>query len=99
MAGIEKKEGGCSVVLLKQLGILALAALFVGCSAKIQPIKSSKAQLEYKTQIYEELVSLPPPKEPIILVVYKFRDQTGQYKPGLGTTGWSTAVTQGPPPC
>ncbi|MDH5761437.1 MAG: curlin [Nitrospinota bacterium] len=69
--------------------------LFVGCSAKIQPIKSDKAQLEYKTQVYEDLVSLPPPTEPIILVVYKFRDQTGQYKPGTGTTGWSTAVTQG----
>ena len=94
MTRIEKRRR-CSVVLLKQLGILALVVLFVGCSARIQPIKSAKAQLEYKTQIYEELVSLPPPKEPIILVVYKFRDQTGQYKPGTGTTGWSTAVTQG----
>lgn len=72
-----------------------LMVVFGGCSAKIQPIKSSKAQLEYKTQIYKQLVSLPPPKDPIILVVYKFRDQTGQYKPGTGTTGWSTAVTQG----
>ena len=79
-----------------QLFLVALILnLGWGCSAKIQPIRSSKAQLEYKTQIYEELVSLPPPKEPIILVVYKFRDQTGQYKPGTGTTGWSTAVTQG----
>ncbi len=81
--------------MLKRIGVFALAALFVGCSAKIQPIKSAKAQLEYKTQIYEDLVSLPPPREPIILVVYKFRDQTGQYKPGTGTVGWSTAVTQG----
>jgi curli production assembly/transport component CsgG len=94
MAGIEKKNRG-GRVLLKRIGVFALAALFVGCSAKIQPIKSAKAQLEYKTQIYEDLVSLPPPREPIILVVYKFRDQTGQYKPGTGTTGWSTAVTQG----
>ncbi len=79
-----------------QLFLVALILnLGWGCSAQIQPIKSSKAQLEYKTQIYEQLVSLPPPKEPIILVVYKFRDQTGQYKPGTGTTGWSTAVTQG----
>jgi len=80
---------------VKVLGICLVVALVWGCSARIQPIKSSKAQLEYKTQIYKELVSLPPPKEPIILVVYKFRDQTGQYKPGTGTTGWSTAVTQG----
>ena len=81
--------------MLKRIGVFALAVLFVGCSAKIQPIKSSQAQLEYKTQVYKDLVSLPPPKEPIVLVVYKFRDQTGQYKPGTGTTGWSTAVTQG----
>jgi curli production assembly/transport component CsgG len=83
------------MILLKHFWVFALVALLVGCSAKIQPIKSSKAQLEYKTQIYKDLVSLPPPKEPIVLVVYKFRDQTGQYKPGTGTTGWSTAVTQG----
>jgi curli production assembly/transport component CsgG len=74
---------------------ILILGLFMGCSTKVQPIKSGKAQLEYKTQMYKDLLSLPPPKEPIILVVYKFRDQTGQYKPGLGTTGWSTAVTQG----
>ena len=68
---------------------------FGGCSTKIQPFKSDQAQIEYKTLIYDQLVSLPPPPEPIVMVVYKFRDQTGQYKPGTRTTGWSTAVTQG----
>ena len=77
------------------MALVCVMLLSWGCSTKIQPIKSGKAQLEYKTQMYKELRALPPPKEPIVLVVYKFRDQTGQYKPGTGTTGWSTAVTQG----
>ena len=69
--------------------------LVMGCSTRIQPIKSGKAVLGFKTQMYDELVSLPAPTKPIIVGLYKFRDQTGQYKPGTGTTGWSTAVTQG----
>ncbi len=75
--------------------VLALLLLSGGCSHKIQPVKSAKAQLGYKTQSHLELRALPEPTQPIIVVVYKFRDQTGQYKPGTGTTGWSTAVTQG----
>lgn len=79
-----------------QLFLVVLTlSLIMSCSTRIQPVKSGKAILGYKTQMYDELVSLPPPKEPIIVGLYKFRDQTGQYKPGTGTTGWSTAVTQG----
>ena len=78
------------------LAIILLGGLFVsGCSSKIQPVKSAKAQIGYKTQSHLELRALPQPAQPIHVVVYKFRDQTGQYKPGTGTTGWSTAVTQG----
>lgn len=69
--------------------------LIAGCAAKVKPIRSSKAVIGYETQVSKYLVNLPPPKDPIVLAVYKFRDQTGQYKPGTGTTGWSTAVTQG----
>lgn len=79
-----------------QLFLVALTLnLVMGCSTKIQPFKSGKAILGFKTQVYDDLISLPPPVEPIIVGLYKFRDQTGQYKPGTGTTGWSTAVTQG----
>jgi curli production assembly/transport component CsgG len=38
---------------------------------------------------------LPKPKEKIVAAVYKFRDQTGQYKPSSTGASWSTAVTQG----
>lgn len=38
---------------------------------------------------------LPESKEPVVVAVYKFRDQTGQYKPSEMGANWSTAVTQG----
>jgi len=43
----------------------------------------------------QELVNLPPPQQKVVAAVYKFRDQTGQYKPSPNGTSWSTAVTQG----
>lgn len=42
-----------------------------------------------------ELKKLPLPKEKIVVGVYKFRDQTGQYKPSENGNNWSTAVPQG----
>ena len=42
------------------------------------------------------LQALPPPKEKIVVGVYKFRDQTGQYKQTVQSTlNYSTAITQG----
>ena len=38
---------------------------------------------------------LPPPKTKSVVAVYKFRDQTGQYKPTETGASFSTAVTQG----
>lgn len=38
---------------------------------------------------------MPEPKEKVIAAVYKFRDQTGQYKDSETGASWSTAVTQG----
>ena len=38
---------------------------------------------------------MPEPAEKIVVAVYKFRDQTGQYKPTESGASWSTAVTQG----
>ncbi|MDB5236513.1 MAG: curli production assembly/transport component CsgG, partial [Hymenobacter sp.] len=39
--------------------------------------------------------SLPAPKVKSVVAVYKFRDQTGQYKPQANGASFSTAVTQG----
>ena len=59
-----------------------------------QPIEVSPARLGEETQSTIELKSLPEPKDQIVVAVYKFRDQTGQYKPTENGTSWSTAVTQ-----
>lgn len=54
-----------------------------------------RATIGYTSAIHDELVSLPPPEEQIVVAVYKFRDQTGQYKTSASATTFSTAVTQG----
>jgi len=56
---------------------------------------STKARLGEQTQSTIELKNLPEAKNPVIVAVYKFRDQTGQYKPSENGANWSTAVTQG----
>lgn len=47
------------------------------------------------TSYTTELRNLPLPKEKVVIGVYKFRDQTGQYKPSENGANWSTAVPQG----
>ncbi|MEL6922448.1 MAG: CsgG/HfaB family protein [Bacteroidota bacterium] len=55
----------------------------------------SKARIGQTTPVTLDLKSLPRPQERIVAAVYKFRDQTGQYKPSETAANWSTAVTQG----
>lgn len=74
-----------------------LIVVFLVCScatSMMQPMKTTPAQLGPTTHLNSELRRLPKPKQKIVAAVYKFRDQTGQYKPAMGAT-WSTAVTQG----
>lgn len=66
-----------------------------GCAGIPREASTSPATLRYTTPVYKDLVSLPPPKGKIIVAVYNFRDQTGQYKPLPNVTSFSTAVTQG----
>jgi curli production assembly/transport component CsgG len=81
---------------LNLLIISCLALFSTGCGSYLyQPIQQTKARLGEETQSTLDLRSLPGPKEKIVVAVYKFRDQTGQYKPTEGGTSWSTAVTQG----
>ncbi len=60
-----------------------------------QPLKPQRARLGPETPQKNELTSLPAPKDKIVAAVYKFRDQTGQYKPAENMSSWSTAITQG----
>lgn len=82
------------IIKLILVGLIA-SYMFTGCSGFFtQPMKPQKARLGYETPAYQRLTSMPEPREPIVAAVYKFSDQTGQYKPSLANS-WSTAVTQG----
>ncbi|MBS7231011.1 hypothetical protein KHA90_08240 [Flavobacterium psychroterrae] len=70
--------------------------LFSGCGAYFnQPTGVEKAIIGEGTPATSLLKDLPKPKEPVVVGVYKFRDQTGQYKPQENGSSFSTAVTQG----
>ena len=73
-----------------------LTGLVVGCSPIIHKSPTTTpARIGAETRFHSELKRLPAPKEKLIAAVYKFRDQTGQYKPTEFGSSWSTAVTQG----
>ena len=59
------------------------------------PANGEKSTLGEVTNLTTELKEIPPPKDKIVVGVYKFRDQTGQYKPSETGSNWSTAVPQG----
>lgn len=78
------------------IAFLLLLTLQFACAPMMkQPMKTSEARLGSNSKVYEDMQALPEPKEAVVVAVYKFRDQTGQYKPSELGANWSTAVTQG----
>lgn len=76
--------------------IFVVFTFLVACSPFFyQPLGERKARLGPETPMKKELMDLPKPMEPIVVAVYKFRDQTGQYKESNVGASWSTAITQG----
>lgn len=76
--------------------VMLLLLVFQSCSTLFNlPINSEKSTLGEVTNYTAELKNLPPPREKIVIGVYKFRDQTGQYKASENGSNWSTAVPQG----
>lgn len=79
---------------LKIVSLFAIIMLFVGCGAYMnQPLATQPARIG-ETSFQTKLKEISPIK-PIEVGVYKFRDQTGQYKLVEGGVSYSTAVTQG----
>ncbi len=73
-----------------------LLVLLCSCGAYYnQPTGVQKAILGESTPATSALKELPKPKEPVVVGIYKFRDQTGQYKAAENGSTFSTAVTQG----
>ena len=76
-----------------------LITLFIsGCAAQMSTVGTGRATPGfggYVTSTHKALLNLPPPKQRIPVAIYKFRDQTGQYKYSTNVSSFSTAVTQG----
>ena len=81
---------------LLSLYYLIFTILLTSCSSYLQqPLRPTHARLGAESRVHSELKILPAPREQVVAAVYKFRDQTGQYKPSEVGANWSTAVTQG----
>lgn len=74
---------------------LTVGIVFLTGCAELAYTHTERAKIEYTSAIHNDLISLPPPKQKVVVAVYKFRDQTGQYKTSAQATTFSTAVTQG----
>lgn len=73
-----------------------ILCILQACSSLLGlPSNPERSTLGENTVYTTELKSMPLPKEKIVIGVYKFRDQTGQYKPAENGNNWSTAVPQG----
>ncbi|HEY0111422.1 MAG TPA: CsgG/HfaB family protein [Fibrella sp.] len=85
-----------SIHLARILAAGAVACLLQSCAAYFhQPTGPGRARLGEETPLSADLRSLPPAREKIVAAVYKFRDQTGQYKQSEVGTSFSTAISQG----
>lgn len=83
-------------ILLRSICTLIAMVLVAACGTYMrQPMQPRRAVLGPESPAKRILLGLPEPQEKIVTAVYKFRDQTGQYKPSENGNNWSTAVTQG----
>jgi len=81
--------------ILKFFSFTSLLVI-TGCGSYFnQPTNTQEARLGETTPVTQRLKDLALPKEPVVVGVYKFRDQTGQYKQSETGGSFSTAVTQG----
>jgi curli production assembly/transport component CsgG len=80
----------------KIICIIFMPFFLGGCGAYWnQPLAPQEARMGEFTEQTEILNNLPAPATPIVVGVYNFKDQTGQYKNIENGSTFSTAVTQG----
>lgn len=78
--------------------LLSIISLFLllGCGAYFnQPVVKQSARQGELTTKSKTLTNLPLPADPVVVGVYNFKDQTGQYKNIEAGSSFSTAVSQG----
>ena len=76
--------------------VMFMSAVLAACAIPHEPSDSgpSPARLTPASPATRDLLRLPPPKGRVVVAVYGFRDQTGQYK-SAPDSSFSTSVTQG----
>lgn len=80
----------------RAIAVFAFSLLLAGCGAYFnQPIKQKGARTGELTSTSTTLKEFPLPSEPVVVGVYNFKDQTGQYKSVENGSTFSTAVSQG----
>jgi curli production assembly/transport component CsgG len=80
----------------KIIVLFAIGNVLMGCGAYFnQPIMQQQARTGELTTKSQILKDLPLPAEPVVVGVYNFKDQTGQYKNIESGSSFSTAVSQG----
>jgi curli production assembly/transport component CsgG len=75
--------------------VLLGAVLLGGCANYAAPFETRRAHPGLRSAAEPALTDLPPPADKVVVAVYRFRDQTGQYKAKAQGSSFSTAVTQG----
>jgi curli production assembly/transport component CsgG len=82
-------------------GILAVVTVsgLAGCAKEIAKEQLTAGILPPVvnpiTEVNQSLRDLPPPSQKVVVAVYNYADQTGQFKPSETTQTLSRAVTQG----
>lgn len=75
--------------------VLPVSAVIAGCVAAPPPGLYREPEIIPVTQTQSSLRELPAPASPIPVAVYRFDDQTGQFKPQENVQTLSRAVSQG----
>ena len=76
-------------------GIFIAAFMLASCTSALHPLETERVKPGIQSKVHKELKAMPEPQNKVVAAVYRFRDQTGQYKPSERGASWSTAVTQG----
>jgi len=82
--------------IFRLISLFFLCLFLTGCGAYFnQPLEPKDARVGEFTPKTKTLKTLPLPQESVVVGVYNFKDQTGQYKQVENGSSFSTAVSQG----
>lgn len=76
---------------------ISLVLLCTSCGLYLSPPGGvdQRSYMGETTPSERDFDKLPTPKDKTVVGIYKFRDQTGQYKSSTSGANWSTAIPQG----